>query len=82
MHPPTIATFFESAPVVVATCTAGIAVFLIGVWFSIKEIAVAHASDKIAALSNLCVAVPLAVFGAEHLSGVQLVLGAVPKYVP
>ena len=34
------------------------------------------------ALSNLCFAIPLAVFGALHLSGVDLVLPLVPKYMP
>jgi uncharacterized membrane protein len=46
------------------------------------DIARARGLDKIVALSNLCFAVPLAVFGALHLAGVNLVLPMVPSYVP
>jgi uncharacterized membrane protein len=34
------------------------------------------------ALSNLCFAIPLAVFGALHLFGAQFVIGLVPRYMP
>src|SRR5262249_27864421 len=37
--------------------------------------------DKIVALGNLCFAIPLAVFGAEHLSGPELLLPLVPMYM-
>jgi len=43
---------------------------------------VARGLDKIVALSNLCFAVPLAVFGAEHLSGARFIMLAVPSYMP
>ncbi len=46
------------------------------------DIAQARGLEKIVALSNLCFATPLAVFGALHLSGVELVLPLVPKYMP
>jgi len=39
-------------------------------------------SDKILALSNLCFAIPLAVFGAEHLSGARFIMLTVPSYMP
>src|SRR5215469_12233591 len=35
-----------------------------------------------AALNRLCFAVPLAVFGAEHLSSYQAMLAIVPSYMP
>ena len=38
--------------------------------------------DKIAALSNLCFAAPLAVFGALHLFAPQFVKDLVPPYMP
>jgi len=41
-----------------------------------------RALDRIAALSHLCFAIPLAVFGAEHLFGPQLMARLVPAYMP
>jgi uncharacterized membrane protein len=38
--------------------------------------------DKFVALSNLCFAVPLAAFGALHLSAVEFVTPMVPSYMP
>src|SRR4029453_18137656 len=67
---------------VVAMCSAGVALFLIGGWAAKHEIAAAHGLDKIVALSNVCFAIPLAVFGALHLFGPQFVIGLVPRYMP
>jgi len=63
-------------------CSAGILVFLIALWAARADIARARGLDKIVALSNLCFAVPLAVFGALHLSAVEFVLPMVPSYMP
>jgi uncharacterized membrane protein len=82
MHPSILATFFETSPTVVAMCSAGIALFLIGVWAAKNEIAEARNLDKIVALTNLCFGIPLAVFGALHLFGPRFVLGIVPPYMP
>jgi uncharacterized membrane protein len=82
MRPTILATFFEISHTVVAMCSAGIAVFLIGVLSAKVEIAEARGLDKIVALSNLCFAVPLAVFGALHLFGPGLVMDIVPAYMP
>ena len=82
MHPTILAVFFETPRVAVAMCSAGIALFLIGGLASKKEIAGARGLDKIAALSNLCFAVPLAVFGTLHLFGPEFVKNLVPKYMP
>jgi uncharacterized membrane protein len=65
-----------------AMCSAGIALFLIGLWAAKNEIAQARGLDKIVALANLCFAVPLAVFGALHLFGPQFVKDLVPRYMP
>src|SRR6202041_3566545 len=75
-------TFFGISRTVVAMCGAGIVVCLIGLWAARTDIAEAKGLDKIVALSNLCFAVPLAVFGALHLSEVGFVLPIVPKYMP
>lgn len=82
MHPIILATFLEISSTAVAMCSAGIALFLIGVWAAKNEIAQARGLDKIVALSNLCFAVPLAVFGALHLFGPQFVKNIVPRYMP
>ncbi len=77
-----LATLSETPLVVLATCVAGVAFLLIGAWAGRKEIAQARGADKIVALGTICIAAPLAVFGAEHLFGVELVVDAVPKFMP
>jgi uncharacterized membrane protein len=82
VRPTILAAFFEISPTAVAMCSAGIALFLIGAWAARKEVATARGPDKIAALGNLCFAVPLAVFGALHLFGQQFIIPLVPRYMP
>ncbi len=82
MHPTILATFFAISRTVVSMCSAGILVFLVALWAARADITRARGLDKIVALSNLCFAIPLAVFGALHLSGVDFVLPLVPKYMP
>jgi uncharacterized membrane protein len=77
-----LAAFFEITRVDVAMLAAGAALFVIGVWAAKNEIAKARGLDKVVALSNLCFAVPLAVFGALHLFGPQFVMAIVPPYMP
>ncbi|HET6959320.1 MAG TPA: hypothetical protein VFI56_22165 [Vicinamibacterales bacterium] len=82
MLPLTIATIFEAVPVEVAMCVAGIAIFLVGIPAATHTIAGARGADRIVALAGLSVAIPLAVFGALHLFGPQLVRDLVPRYMP
>src|SRR5712664_4211711 len=82
MHTTIVAMFFEISRTVVSTCSAGILLFLVALWAAKTDIARAGGLDKIVALSNLCFAVPLAVFGAEHLSGARFIMLAVPPYMP
>jgi len=63
-------------------CGAGILAFLIALWSAKTDIARASGFDKVVALSNLCFAAPLAVFGALHLADVESVLPIVPSYMP
>ena len=42
----------------------------------------ARGLDKVVALRNLCFALPLAVFGALHLSAAQGLKAMVPAYMP
>jgi uncharacterized membrane protein len=78
----TLAVFLEFPRTPFLMCSAGILVFLIALWTARSDIARARGFDKVVALSNLCFAAPLAVFGALHLSDVQSVLPIVPSYMP
>lgn len=61
---------------------AGLAVLLIGLFAARNEVARARGFGRIVALTNLCFAIPLAVFGAEHFSLGSSMLGLVPPYMP
>ncbi len=63
-------------------CAAGVLLLLIGMFAVRRDFVAARGLGKIAALSNLCFAIPLAVFGAEHLSGARFLKDGVPSYVP
>ncbi len=82
MHMSMLAAFFETSRIPVSMCSAGILLFFIALWAAKSDITLARGLDKIVALSNLCFAIPLAVFGALHLAGVDLVLPMVPPYMP
>jgi uncharacterized membrane protein YphA (DoxX/SURF4 family) len=70
------------SPTVVAMCVAGLAVIVIGLAVAAKQIAAANGVDKFVALANVCVAAPLAVFGALHLFGPSNIFPLVPAYMP
>ncbi len=82
MHTTILATFFEISPTVVLACSAGILLFVVALWTAKTDIARASGLDKVVALSNLCFAIPLAVFGAEHLSSPRFIMLMVPSYMP
>jgi len=82
MHTTILAAFFDFPRTALSMCSAGILLFLIALWAARADIARARGLDKIVALSNLCFAIPLAVFGALHLSDVGFVLPLVPSYMP
>lgn len=67
---------------ILAMCGAGVATLLIGVLVWWRHSASVNGLDKVVALANVCVAVPLAVFGALHLFGPRTVLPIVPPYMP
>jgi uncharacterized membrane protein len=77
-----LATFFEISRTVVSMCSAGILVFFVALWAAKDDIARARGLDKVVALSNLCFAVPLAVFGALHLAAAKSLATMVPSYMP
>jgi uncharacterized membrane protein len=82
MHPTILAAFFEISRTVVSMCSAGVLLFLVALWAAKTDIARARGLDKIVALSNLCFAAPLAVFGALHLAAAESLMTMVPSYMP
>src|SRR5579864_356804 len=82
MHTTILTAFLLISRTVVSMCTAGILLFLVALWAAKADIARARGLDKIVALSNMCFAAPLAVFGALHLSDVEFVVPMVPSYMP
>jgi len=61
---------------------AGLVLLVVGLVAAKNDVAKARGVEKIVALTGLCFAIPLAVFGAEHLSSPQGMLGMVPSYMP
>ncbi len=82
MHSIILAALLEFPPTPISMCAAAILLFLIALWAAKTDVAEARGLDKIVALSNLCFAAPLAVFGALHLADVHAVLPIVPSYMP
>jgi len=82
MHAVILVMFLGISTTAFAMCCAGILTLVVAGWAAKTNVARAHGVGKIVALSNLCYAVPLAVFGALHLWGVDFVLPLVPQYMP
>jgi uncharacterized membrane protein len=81
--PPTIlAMSFHISRTAVAMCSAGMTLLVIGMFVARRALAETRGLDKIVALRNVCVAIPLAVFGALHLFGASFVMAIVPPYMP
>jgi len=82
MQPHILAALFELSNPALWMSVAGIALLVIGLWAARSDIAKARGLGRIVALTNLCFAVPLAVFGAEHFSLGSSMIGLVPPYMP
>src|SRR5215831_11467676 len=74
--------FFGISRTVVSTCSAAVVLFVIGVLVAKNDVVQVGGLDKVVALANLCFALPLAVFGAEHFSAAQGISQGVPRFVP
>jgi len=82
MQPSTLAVFIEFSLTAFSMSGAGLALLVIGVLAAKNDIGHARGIDKVVSMTNLCFAIPLAVFGAEHLSAGKFMTGGVPPYVP
>lgn len=82
MHLIMLPAFLEFSRTAFSMCVAGLFLFLLALWATRTDIAQAEGIDKIVVLSNLCFAIPLAVFGAEHLSAAKGISQLVPKFMP
>ena len=80
--PPILAAFFAFFGPAFWMSTAGLVLLVIGLLAAKNNIAQARGLNRIVALTNLCFAIPLAVFGAEHLSLGNAMIGLVPTYMP
>lgn len=80
--PPILASFFELSGPAFWMSAAGLALFVIGLLAAKKDIARARGLDRIVALTHLCFAIPLAVFGAEHFCIANSMTPLVPPYMP
>jgi len=74
--------FLEISRVPVSMYSAGVLLFVIGLWVAKSDLAQARGLKKVVALGNLCFAMPLAVFGALHLTAAQSLSTMVPSYMP
>jgi len=82
MHTTILAALLEISRTPVSMCSAGVLIFLIALWVAKADVARGRGLDKTVALSNLCFAVPLAVFGALHLAAAKFLMSMVPSYMP
>jgi uncharacterized membrane protein len=73
---------FEFSRTAFSMSIAAIVLFPIALWAVKSDLAHERGLDKIVALSNLCFALPLAVFGAEHFSAAAGISQGVPKFMP
>jgi uncharacterized membrane protein len=77
-----LAGFLELSRTAVSMSAACLALLVIGLLAVKNDIAKARGIDKIVALTPLCFAIPLAAFGALHLSAAKSMLEMVPSYMP
>ena len=82
MQPTILALFPAFSGTALSMSAAGLSLLVIGLLAARNSIAQARGIDKIVALTPVCFAIPLAVFGAEHLSSPQSLLAGVPSYMP
>ena len=81
MQPTILAVFLEFSSTAFWMSAAGLALLVVSLLAAKNDIVRACGIDKVIALTPLYFAIPLAVFGGEHLSG-GIPVEAVPSYMP
>jgi uncharacterized membrane protein len=76
------AVFVTFSGTALSMCAAGLVLLAIGMIAAKNDLVQARGIHKIVALTHMCFATPLAVFGAEHLSSSQSLLAIVPSFMP
>ena len=81
---PTLTAFLllEISRTVNSMVGAGLALLVIGILAARSAVAHASGLDKVVALTNLCFALPLAIFGALHLAAAPGLATMVPSFIP
>ncbi len=82
MQPIILTAFFEFSSPAFWAAAAGLALLVIGLLAAKNDIAHARGMNKVVALTYMCFAAPLAVFGSEHFSDPKGMLNLVPSYMP
>ena len=82
MQPTIFAVFLALSNTALSIPAAGLVLLAIGLLAAKNDITQARGIDKVVALTHLCFAIPLAVFGAEHLSSPRSLLALAPSYMP
>jgi uncharacterized membrane protein len=77
-----MSTILDLSRATLSMSAASLALLVIGLVAAKNDFAKARGIDKVAALTYVCFAIPLAVFGAEHLASGKLMMNAVPPYMP
>lgn len=70
------------SPFVLWPCVAGVGALVVGAISTRRDVAGARGLDKLVAFGPVLFAAPLAVFGAEHLSGPHILMQVVPPWMP
>jgi len=76
------AVFLALSGSALSMSVAALALLAIGLAAAKSDLARSRGTEKVVALAYLCFAIPLAVFGAEHLSIGKSMLSMVPSYMP
>ena len=79
-HP--VFLLLEFSRTALSMSSAGVVLLVIALWSKKQDLSRARGIDRIVYLGGLCFAIPLAAFGAEHLSGARFIMELVPAYMP
>ncbi len=77
-----LAAFLEFSRTAFSMSAAGVALLVVGLLAAKSDVVHARGLGKVVALGCMCFAIPLAIFGAEHISGAPFMVNMVPSYVP